>query len=523
MKTHIAKLLFFTLVFVNVALPQEKVDERIVARIKTEGFQNSKALDTLAYLTDVFGPRLTGSPKLKEAQIWTRDTMKSWGLSNTSLEPWGEFPSSWSLEHFSAEMIEPTYDRLNVYPLAWSPSTNGVISGTPTVVNIRSKADFDKYRGKLKGAIVFRGTFERNSPESRATAPSKRFSDDELKKGAAAIDPTAEGINDGATKDYWDEEDGWQAGLAAQNEILNFLKSEGIAALVEPSRRANGILAVQGFYRYAPEQNVPAFVMARERYARIVRLSQRNLPVKVELSLTVRNAPGANGNNVIAEIPGSDPKLKDEVVMLGGHFDSWHSATGAIDNGVGCVAMMEAMRILKAIDAKPKRTIRIALWDGEEQSYFGSLGYVKKHFGDPSSMRLLAEHEKLSAYYNLDNGSGKIRGVFLQGNEAARPILAEYLKPFAYLGADTLSILNTGGTDHMIFDAVGLPGFQFIQDPLDYNTRIHHTNLDVLEGVVEEDLKINAVIIAAVAYNTAARDERMPRKALPKPRAAAAP
>jgi Zn-dependent M28 family amino/carboxypeptidase len=207
--------------------------------------------------------------------------------------------------------------------------------------------------------------------------------------------------------------------------------------------------------------------------------------------------------------------------MLGGHFDSWHSATGALDNGVGCVAMMEAMRILKAINVKPRRTIRVALWEGEEQDYYGSWGYVKAHFGNAATMKLLPEHEKLSAYYNLDNGTGKIRGIFLQGNEAARPIFEAYFKPFAYLGADTLSILNTGGTDHMVFDAVGLPGFQFIQDPIDYNTRIHHTNLDVLEGVIEDDLKTDAVIIASIVYNTAMRDEKMPRKALPKPHVSA--
>jgi len=210
-------------------------------------------------------------------------------------------------------------------------------------------------------------------------------------------------------------------------------------------------------------------------------------------------------------------KLKDEVVMLGGHFDSWHSATGAVDNAAGCVVMMEAARILKAIGVRPRRTIRVALWSGEEQDYYGSMGYVKKHFGDPATMKLLPEHSRLAAYYNLDNGSGQIRGIFLQGNEAARPIFESYLKPFEYLGASTVTILNTGGTDHMAFDAVGLPGFQFVQDPLDYNTRIHHTNLDVFEAAIEQDLKINAVIIASLAYHTAMRDEKLPRKSLPRP------
>jgi len=520
MKQRIVGLLFFTLLLGHIALPQERLDEPVIAQIKTEGLQRSQAMQTLAYLTDVFGPRLTGSPQLKRAQDWARDKMISWGLSNSKLEPWGTFGAGWNIERFSVEMTAPTYDRLNVYPLAWSPGTNGVISGSPTVVNIRTKADFDKYRGKLKGAIVFRGTFARNSAESRFATPSKRFTDEELAKANAATDPVGDGINGGPTTTFWDEENDWQAGLAAQNAITDFLKSEGIAALVEPSRRPNGVLGVQGFYTFDPNKNVPAFTMAREQYARIVRLTELNIPVKLELNLQTNTQPSSTANNVIAEIPGTDPKLKDEIVLLGGHFDSWHSGTGAIDNGAGCIAVMEAMRILKAIGAKPRRTIRVALWDGEEQSYFGSIGYVQEHYGDPSTIKLKPEHEKLAAYYNLDNGSGKIRGIFLQGNEATRPIFESYFKPFNYLGASTISILNSGGTDHMAFDSVGLPGFQFIQDPLDYDSRIHHTNLDVLEAAIEEDIKINAVIIAAIAYQTAIRDEKLPRKALPKPQAA---
>lgn len=511
MKQKIVGAILFTLLLTHVVIPQERVDESIVAQIKTEGFQRSQAMDTLAYLTDVFGGRLTGSPQLKKAQIWARDKMTAFGLSNAKLEQWGTFVG-WNVERFSAEMTSPTYDRLNVYPLAWSPPTNGVVSGTPTIVNIRSKADFDKYRGKLKNAIVFRGTFEQNSAESRFAVPTRRFTAEELAKDNAATDPAGDGINGGPTTTYLDEENDWQAGLANQKAIIDFLKSEGIAVLVEASRRPNGVLGVQGYYTFDPSQNVPAFIMAREQYARIVRLAQQNIPVKVEFELKTNSQPSSPAYNVIAEIPGSDPKLKDEVVLLGGHFDSWHSGTGAIDNGAGCVAIMEAVRILKAIGAKPKRTIRIALWDGEEQSYFGSVGYVSQHFGDPLGPTRKPEHEKLSAYFNLDNGSGKIRGIFLQGNEGVRPIFDSYLKPFNYLGASTLSILNSGGTDHMVFDAVGLPGFQFIQDPLDYDSRIHHTNIDVLEAAIEEDIKINAVIIASFAYHTAMRDERLPRK-----------
>jgi carboxypeptidase Q len=518
MKKISTGFLLLVFIFIHTAFAQEAVNEQVIARIKTEGFQNSQIMNTLGYITDVFGPRLTNSPNLKNAQNWTRGTLDAWGLQNVQLESWGNWGKGWSVEKFSVEMSEPTYDRLNAYPMAWTPATNGVISGKPVVVSIRSSADFDKYRGKLKGAIVMNGRFGLNSAESRFETPSKRFTDEQLEKSAQVTDPAKDGeINGGATTTYWDEERDWLVSLTRGKEITKFFKDEGVAALVQPSRTSNGILSVQGFYETDTNMNVPAFIVAREQYARIVRLIDRNVPVKLELNLQTRVHEDLTGYNVIGEIVGSDPKLKDEVVMLGGHFDSWHSGTGATDNAAGCVVMMEAARILKAIGVKPRRTIRVALWSGEEEDYYGSMGYVKKHFGDPFTMQLKPEHEKLAAYYNLDNGSGKIRGIFLQGNEAVRPIFEEYLKPFNYLGAKTISILNTGGTDHMSFDSVGLPGFQFIQDPIDYETRTHHTNLDNLEAILEEDLKINAVIIASFAYHTAMRNEKLPRKPLPQP------
>lgn len=512
MKKTATVFLLLIFIFVQFSFAQQKVDEQIVEKIKTESLQNSQIMETLSYLTDVFGPRLTNSPNIKAAQIWSRDKMTSWGLQNSQLEPWGTFAKGWSVEKFSAEMILPNYDRLNVYPLAWSPGTNGVVSGNPIVVSISSKEDFDKYRGKLKGAIVFRGKFALNKPETRFDVPAKRFTNEELKKMAEAKDPAEEG-----TTNYWDEEKDWVEGLAKQNEIIKFFKDEGIAALVEPSRSPHGVVRAQGFYQFDGDLNVPAFVMAREQYARIVRLSERNIPVKVELNLQTKFSDETTGYNVLAEIPGTDPKLKDEVVLLGGHFDSWQAGTGATDNAAGCVVMMEALRILQSIGIKPRRTIRVALWSGEEQDYYGSMGYVKNHYGDPKTMELKPEHEKLSAYYNLDNGSGKIRGIYLQGNSAVRPIFESFLKPFNSMGAETLTILNTGGTDHMSFDSVGLPGFQFIQDPIDYNSRAHHSNIDVLEAIQPEDLKINAAIMAALAYQTAMLDVKLPRKELPKP------
>lgn len=515
MKKITAHFLIVIFLFTHVAVAQQKTDEQVVADIKAEGMQRSQIMETLGYMTDVFGPRLTNSPNLRKAQVWVGDKMTSWGLQNVQLEPWGEFAKVWAVERFSAEMLEPTYDRLSAYPLAWSPGTPGTITGIPTVVSITRKtadADFEKYRGKLKGAIVLAGVFELPKPETRFEPRAKRFTDAELKTAAKEKDPAKEGINGGATTTLEAENKEFDEGLNWARQRYKFYKDEGVAAVLVPSGRPNGVLSVQGFYDADPKNNPPAFVIAREQYARMVRLTNRNIPVKVELNLQTRFYDQPTGRNIVGEITGRDPKLKDEVVLLGGHFDSWHSATGATDNGAGCAAVLEALRILKAIGAKPRRTIRVALWDGEEQAYYGSVGYVKKHYGDPDTKQPGAEHDKLSAYYNLDNGTGRIRGVFLQGNEAVRPIFEKYLKPFNSMGASTLSILNTGGTDHMVFDALGLPGFQFIQDPMDYDTLTHHTNLDVLEAVNEEDMKVNAVIIAAFAYQTAMRDEKLPRK-----------
>jgi carboxypeptidase Q len=520
LKKSVVSSLLFIFIFVQFSFSQETVDGKILAQIRTEGFQNSQIMETLGYVTDVFGPRLTNSPGERAAQKWVQGKMTSWGLQNVRLEAWGNFGKGWNAERFSVEMLEPQYDRLHAYPLAWAPGTKGAVSGNPIVVELRSPADFEKYRGKLKNAIVMNGRFPINSPQSRFETPARRFTDEELAKAARETDPTAAGINGGSTVSYWDEERDWLAGLERRRAILKFLRDEGIAALIEPSRSPNMILRAAGFYDTDVNQNLPAFILAREQYARIVRLLDRNIPVRLELNLQTRFHDETTGYNLIGEIPGSDPKLRDEVVILGGHFDSWHTAPGATDNAASCLVMIEAARILKAIGVKPRRTIRVALWSGEEQDYYGSMGYVKKHYGDPATLRLKPDHSKMSVYFNLDNGAGKIRGIFLQGNEAARPIFESWLKPFDYLGASTVTILNTGGSDHMSFDSVGLPGFQFIQDPLDYSTRTHHSNLDVLEAVLEEDLKVNAVIVASLAYHAAMRDEKMPRKALPKPKPA---
>jgi carboxypeptidase Q len=506
--------LAFVVAFV-AAVPlvgQEAVSDTVIAQIKTEGFQRSAVMDTLSWLSDVHGPRLTGTPALRRAGEWSRDQLTRWGLTHAALESYGSIGRGWMLERFSIEMTEPQYMRITGYPRAWSPAIPSTLAATPIVVDVKSKDDFDKYRGKLRGAIVMNG---KPDPVDIGFQPeAKRFTDEELKKQEGAIDPADASGN--APKSYWDEEQDWQKILAKQTEIYKFFAAEGIALLVEPSPISEDV-RIGGFYDRVWRPAFPGFVIAREHYGRIVRLLDRKQPVKVAFTLAAQFADNVEGFNVVAEIPGIDPVLKSEVVMLGGHLDSWHAGTGATDNAAGCAVAMEAVRILQAIGARPRRTIRIALWTGEEQDYFGSIGYVEKHFGDPKTMTLQPEHAKLSAYFNLDNGSGRIRGINLQGNEAVRTIFEAWLGPFNYLGATTVTTLNTGGTDHMPFDALGLPGFQFIQDPLNYDTKVHHSNLDVFEAAVPDDLKQAAVVLASFVYHAAMRDALLPRKGLPAP------
>jgi len=511
MNKRISVLFLFIFAFYPIVQAQEAFDQQMIARIKAEGFQNSQAMEIVSYLTDVSGPRLTNSPALRAAQEWSRDRLKGWGLENAQLEAWGTFGPGWSVKKFSAEMTEPQYAALIAYPKAWTPSTKGTVAGKPIIVEVKSKADFEKYRGKLRGAIVMNG---------KPTSTRGGFAPDATRITDAEIAKMAEAINPGEPKSYWEEEKEWIEILARQREITKFFRDEGVAVLLEASARDHAVVRVQGFYDFNEADNLPSFVVAREHYGRIYRMLEKSVPVKLEFNLqTVFHTEDTNGYNVVAEITGADSRLKDEVVMIGGHLDSWHGGTGATDNAAGCAVMMEAMRILKAVRARPRRTIRIALWSGEEQDYFGSLGYVRNHFGDPKTIELKPEHAKLSGYFNLDNGTGKIRGINLQGNEAVRSIFETYLKPFAYLNASTLTTLNSGGTDHMSFDAVGLPGFQFIQDPIDYSTRTHHTNVDTYEYVIEDDLKQSAVIVASLIYHVAMRDVKLPRKPLPKPQA----
>jgi hypothetical protein len=473
-----------------------------------EGFQHSQVMDVVFQLTDVHGPRLHGSENYDKAALWSRDRLREWGLDSAELESWPSPVPGWSLAAFSIELLEPSYQRLIGYPMAWTPGTDGVVEGVPVLASIASPEDFEAHRGKLRGAIVLNGKAE---PLGAVRAEPERLAPEEIARVGGAIDP-------GRPRDYWDEDAEWREEEAKDLAIPRFFREEGAAAVLQPSSRARGVVRVMSPGTFGASESVPTFVLAREHFNRLARLADKGLRPLVRLSSTAAFHDGAMGRNVIAEIAGTDPNLKDEVVLVGGHFDSWHSGTGATDNAAGSAVMMEAMRILEAVGKKPRRTIRIGLWGGEEQGYWGSKYHVETHYASLSTMELKPAHAKLAAYYNLDNGTGKIRGIYLQGNEAVRPIFEKFLEPFAYLGASTLTTENTSGTDHLLFDAAGLPGFQFLQDPIAYDSLTHHTNMDLYDQVSEEDLKQAAVIVASVAYLTAMRDEKLPRKPLPEPR-----
>jgi carboxypeptidase Q len=494
-------------------------------------------MQTLSYMTDVIGGRLTGSPNMKRANEWTRDKMKEWGMQNTHLESWGPFGRGWSLRKFSANVVEPQYIPVIAYPSAWSPSTKGAVTGEIVFLEAKTVEDLTKYKGQLAGKIVL---VSNERPLKALDKPLvNRYTDEELTKLAAAPDPAAAG----------DTGQPPPAMLKTYVELFNFMAKrlkflidEGAAVMLENSPNGSGgTIFVQGanvgiemgeITKIEDLFDAPAFqphlkkwaanmmpqaTVATEDFNRLVRMIRFGSKPKMTVEIDSQfYDDDPMGYNTVAEIPGSDPVLKDEVVMLGGHLDSWHSSTGATDNAAGCAAVMEAARIIIASGLKPRRTIRVALWSGEEQGLFGSTAYVKQHFGEKKNNALTkgANYEKLSAYYNLDNGTGKIRGVYMQGNSAVRPFFEAWLAPFADLGARTLTLSNTGGTDHLPFDAIGLPGFQFIQDAVEYNTRTHHSNQDNFDRIQADDMKQSATIIAAFAYQTAMMDGTLPRKAV---------
>ncbi len=541
----IYSLLFSTYAFANP--PQAKIYEapkEIIDKIKKEGMgKNSQVMKTAEYLTEVIGGRLTNSPNMKRANVWTRDKMTEWGMKNSHLEAWGPFGRGWSLKEFSAQVIAPQSFPVIAYPKAWSPSTNGTVTGEVIDLQVKNEADLAKYKGKLRNAIVLLAKSRALKPNFKAMG--LRFTDKQLLDMANSRNPAYAGPRQTFSPEQTQQFFIKPAILATKT--LNFLIQEGAAAIVDNSNNGSGgTIFVMGakiggtppktirdlfgsgglkpWNKEAESKMLPQMMMATEHFNRLRRMIRDGEKVRMKVNIqTQYHDDDLMGYNTIAEIPGSDPKLKDEIVMVGAHLDSWHASGGATDNGAGSAVAMEAARILMATGLKPKRTIRVALWSGEEQGLFGSKAYVKKHFGERSGkLRKLTKkpnYEKFSAYYNMDNGTGKFRGIFLQGNAAVAPIFRAWLQPFNKMGASTITLRNTGGTDHQSFDRIGLPGFQFIQDRIEYFSRTWHSSQDNFDRLIAEDLKQNATIMAAFAYQTAMMDGKIPRKPIvaPKP------
>ena len=517
-----------------LAQAPEKLDYAAIAQIRDEGLNRSQVMDHIGWLSDVYGPRLTGGPQIMQASDWAIRRFSEWGLANPHRETW-EFGRGWTLVRFSAHMIEPQIQPLIGYPGSWTPGTNGPVTSEVVRVQIDTEADFDRYRGKLAGKIVL--TQPERDVEMLDGLIVHRMTDKDLQEAKTTPIPAAPGGAAGP------ERRGGRGGVASlAQKAQQFYKTEGVAALfnrggdnvtasigsglsVRQQRVDGGTIFPSGgggSRSTDPATLVPSVTLAVEHYNRMVRILAKGVPVKVELDIQTRfhEETTPNGFNVIAEIPGTDPVLKDEVVILGAHFDSVAAATGATDNATGSAAMMEAMRILTAVGVRPRRTIRIALWGGEEEGLLGSRAYVHRHYADVATMAVKPDHAKVAAYFNSDNGTGKVRGIWLQSNLAVRPIFEQWMAPLRDLGVDALGPRSVGSTDHASFDNAGLPGFQFMVDRLEYNSRTHHSNMDVYDRVERDDMVQHATVIAVFAYNAAMRDEKLPRKPLPKPRPA---
>ncbi len=488
---------------------QEKIDTAAITRIKNEERDRSQVMEIASWLTDVYGARLTGSPSAKAAGDWTVKKLNEWGMANAKLETWGPFGRGWSNDRLVAQVVSPRPFPIIAYAAAWTPGTTGSVKGEVVVMKADSAPDLDKYRGKLRGKIVFTQP-PRDSVPPHFTADASRLADSSLSRLADAPF-TTDTPNPGGGPNAR-----FRATQEFQRSLASFLADEGVVAVVGPGRGDDGTVfsGASGSRDPANPTKVPGLLFAAEHYGRIARMVEKGVPVTVELD--VKNSfydEDPSSFNIIAEIPGTDPRLKDEIVMLGAHFDSWHTGTGATDNAAGSAVMLEALRLIKATGLKPRRTIRIGLWTGEEQGLLGSRAYVRDHFGDPQTKQLKQPaHDRFAGYFNVDNGTGAIRGVYLQKNQSVAPIFKSWLAAFNDSRMRTLTANNTGGTDHLAFDAVGLPGFQFLQDPVDYGSRTHHSNMDMYERLVPGDMKHNAAVVATFVYLTANRDEKLPRK-----------
>ncbi|MBI2620378.1 MAG: M20/M25/M40 family metallo-hydrolase [Ignavibacteriales bacterium] len=533
-------ILFVTVLFASSVLTQtapEKIDTAVISRIKDEGLNRSQVMEILSFLTDVYGPRLTWSPEYREAAQWASGKLNGWGLQNVHDDRFGPVGKGWTLKRFSANVLSPRAFPVIGYPKAWSPSTKGTVRGPVVHLEAKTEEELAPYRGKLRNAFVLVG--DARELGAHFFPQATRLEDSALLNlaNAGPSEARAGRLRDSAAANRF------VATMQFNARRMEFCMNEGAAALIDAGRGDGGTVFVQQasvprvpaniseiftsrFNAYDPDapKILPQVSLASEHYNRLVRMMKKGQRIQMEMYLEVEWTKPDSGFSVIGEIPGTD--LKDEVVMIGAHFDSWQAATGATDNATGSVICMEAVRILRTLGLQPRRTIRIGLWGGEEQGLFGSREYVKKYLGeretDPGqtflgrggsgALKPKPQHDRFSVYFNNDNGTGKVRGVYLQGNEKVHPIFREWLAAIGDPTAQTLSLSNTGGTDHLPFDAVGLPGFQFIQDPIEYSTRTHHSNMDYYDRAQEEDLKQASIVMAVFAYQAAMREAKIPRK-----------
>lgn len=498
---------FFVGIILSLLFPifsiaqSETLDLEMIYKIKQEAKTNSQIEELSFWMTDYLGPRLTASEGKIRATQWVADKFIEMGFANVVIDSVRPFErGGWDNTKTYAALTAPYYTNFSALPKAWTGSTNGLVKSDVVLVNIQSKEDFQKYQGTLKDKIVILPTSATYKPSFEAY--SVRYTNEDLEALSKESTETR--------RRTWDRA-AYMKMREFRQEIADFLSAEGVAVILNNFGefnvpRANGARYSIGNDYPTPELNLPI-----EAYGRILRLIAHNIPVEMEVE--IKNEFIANDKvvNVMGEIPGTDKKLKDQIVLVGGHLDSWHGGTGAADNASGGIVMMEALRILKKLGVQPKRTIRIALWGGEEQGLHGSRGYVEKYLRDKETMNLKQGFDDFTVYFNMDNGTGKFRGIHLQGNEMIRPIFETWMIPFADMGCSTINIGSTGGTDHLSFDALGLPAFQFIQDRIEYR-RGYHTNMDTYERLLMSDLKHNAIIVAAFIYQAAMRDEQLPRK-----------
>ena len=503
-----AAFLFLLIVPLLSMSQNENTDLSMIYKIKQEGLKNSGIEELAFWLTDFVGPRLTGSTGNNRGNEWAKKKMEELGFQNVRIEVARDFTrGGWDNLKTYAAVTAPYYTNFACNPVAWTGSTKGIVKGEVVLLDVKSDSDLVKYKGKVSGKIVLMPSTA--TYEISFEPLASRLTDAQLKDlSMSSMSPRRRSNVDFATM---------SAQRSLRLKIAEFLTSEGAAVILNNAGSFNVPRSTGGNYTSGTKEPIAELNLPNEDYGRMERLIRHNVPVEMEVEIQNKFFDSPAVFNVIGELPGTDKLLKNEVVLLGAHIDSWHGGTGAADNASGCIVMLEALRILKNLDIAPRRTIRIALWGGEEQGLNGSRGYVEKYLVDPKTKEHKPDFDKFAGYFNMDNGSGKYRGIYMQENELVRPIFEEWLKPFADMGTSTVAIRNTSGTDHLSFDSVGLPGFQFIQDEIEYG-RGYHTTMDTYERLVMADLKQNAVITASLVYNAAMRNAKLPGKPVMKPK-----